>query len=323
MNRNIQLFLILFFAFTFTFHSKAQVPVILDADLDSDVDDVGALAMLHTLENQQKIKILGVVVTSDDKDAAGCAAAINTYYNRPDIPIGVEKGIALRSFSKYTKQLATNYPHPLKNGKQPEDATRLYRRLLVNSPDNSVIIISIGHLTNIRKLLNSKADQISPLSGKELIQKKVKIWSCMGGKFPNGKEANFYRPDPESTQIAVKNWPGKVIFSGWEIGNNIITGADYLKHALDSDHPVSLAYQLFNGYQGRQSWDQTSILVALSDKKYWNLSPKGNVIVYEDGSNAWEETPEGSHQYLIESVPPTEIAKIIDALMVGIYRPGF
>ena len=71
------------------------------------------------MENQQKIKILGVVVTSDDKDAAGCAAAINTYYNRPDIPIGVEKGIALRSFSKYTKQLATNYPHPLKNGKQP------------------------------------------------------------------------------------------------------------------------------------------------------------------------------------------------------------
>ena len=43
----------------------------------------------------------------------------------------------------------------------------------------------------------------------------------MGGKFPNAKEANFYRPDPESSQSAVKNWPGKVIFSGWEIGNNL------------------------------------------------------------------------------------------------------
>ncbi|GAB3019888.1 nucleoside hydrolase [uncultured Cyclobacterium sp.] len=321
MNKTIQLFLILFFAFSF--HSQGQVPVILDADLDSDVDDVGALAMLHTLEDHQTIKILGVVITSDDKDAAGCAAAINTYYKRPDIPIGVEKGITLRSFSKYTKQLATNYPHSLKNGKQPEDATRLYRRLLVNSPDNSVVIISIGHLTNIRKLLNSKADHISPLSGHELIKQKVKLWSCMGGQYPNGKEANFYRPDPESTKIAVKNWPGQVIFSGWEIGNNIITGADYLKHALDSEHPVSLAYKLFNGYQGRQSWDQTSILVALTDKHYWKLSPKGNVIVNEDGSNSWEDDPQGLHQYLIESLPPTEIAKIIDALMVGIYRPGF
>lgn len=321
MTQTIQLFLILFFAFTI--HSQAQVRVILDADLDSDVDDVGALAMLHTLEDHQKIDILGVVVTSDDKDAAGCAAAINTYYKRPDIPIGVEKGIALRSFSKYTKQLATNYPHPFKNGRQPEDATRLYRRLLANSPDNSVIIISIGHLTNIKNLLTSKPDNISPLDGKALIEKKVKLWSCMGGQYPSGKEANFYRPDPESTQIAVKNWPGQVIFSGWEIGNDIITGADYLKHALDSEHPVSLAYKLFNGYQGRQSWDQTSILVALSDKQYWKLSPKGNVIVYEDGSNSWEEASEGLHQYLIESLPPTEIAKIIDALMVGIYRPGF
>lgn len=321
MDKTIQLFFILFFVLSF--HSYGQIPVILDADLDSDVDDVGALAMLHTLEDHQKIKILGVVITSDDKDAAGCAAAINTYYKKPDIPIGVEKGIALRSFSKYTKQLATNYPHPLKNGKQPEDATLLYRRLLVNSPDNSVVIISIGHLTNIRKLLNSKADHISPLSGQELIKQKVKLWSCMGGQYPNGKEANFYRPDPESTKIAVKNWPGQVIFSGWEIGNNIITGADYLKHALNSEHPVGLAYKLFNGYQGRQSWDQTSILVALTDKHYWKLSPKGNVIVNEDGSNSWEENPAGLHQYLIESLPPSEIAKIIDALMVGIYRPGF
>ena len=63
--------------------------------------------------------------------------------------------------------------------------------------------------------------------------------------------------------------------------------------------------------------------MALTDKHYWKLSPKGNVIVNEDGSNSWENEPEGLHQYLIESLPPNEIAKVIDALMVGIYRPGF
>ncbi|EPR67752.1 nucleoside hydrolase [Cyclobacterium qasimii] len=170
MIHRIKILILLYFAITIPL--KAQVPIILDADLDSDVDDVGALAMLHTLEDNQRINILGVVVTSDDIDAAACAAAINTYYGRPDIPIAVEKGVALRSFSKYTKTLATTFPHPLKEGRQPEDATQLYRRLLANSPDNSVIIISIGHLTNVRNLLESKPDDISPLDGKELIKKR-------------------------------------------------------------------------------------------------------------------------------------------------------
>lgn len=321
MNHRNKLLFILLFAISLTI--KAQVPIILDTDLDSDVDDVGALAMLHTLEDNQRIKILGVVVTSDDIDAAGCAAAINTYYNRPDIPIAVEKGIALRSFSKYTRKLAAAFHHPLKEGRQPEDAVQLYRRLLANSPDNSVIIISIGHLTNLRNLLESKPDHLSPLDGMSLIKKKVRLWSCMGGQFPKGKEANFYRPDPESTQIVVKNWPGEVVFSGWEIGNDIITGGDFLKNALPADHPVSIAYNLFNGYSGRQSWDQTSILFALSEKKYWEMSPKGNVLVNKDGSNTWEEDPEGLHSYLIKYLPPSEIAKIIDSLMIGIYRPGF
>lgn len=33
---------------------KGPLSVILDTDMDSDVDDVGALAMLHTYEHQKK-----------------------------------------------------------------------------------------------------------------------------------------------------------------------------------------------------------------------------------------------------------------------------
>ena len=309
--------------FSFSVSLKAQVPVILDTDLDSDVDDVGAMAMLHTLADNHRIKILGVVVTSDDENAAGCASAINTFYNRPEIPIAVEKGVRLRRFSKYTKEIATRFPHALKEGRKAEDAIVLYRKLLANSPDKSVVLISIGHLTNIRNLLESKPDEISPLDGISLIKKKVKLWSCMGGQFPYGKEANFYRPDPESTLIAVNNWPGEIIFSGWEIGNEIITGGEFLRQSLSKDHPVSLAYSLYNGFAGRQSWDQTSILFALSKNNYWQLSPKGKVLVREDGSNSWKEDLKGLHRYLIADTPTTEIAKIIDFLMIGVYRPGF
>lgn len=314
------LLVLTFLFFLAGFPSWAQIKVILDTDLDSDVDDVGALAMLHSLEANRRVEILGVIVTSDDTHAAACAAAINTFYERPEIPVGVQKGVPLRSFSRYTKALADE---SLAGSKPPLDATFLYRKLLAEAADQSLVVISIGHLTNIRHLLESPPDSISPLSGVELVRQKVRLWSCMGGQFPEGKEANFYRPDPESTRIAVANWPGEVVFAGWEIGNAIITGSDFLKNSLPDTHPVYRAYDLYNQFFGRQSWDQAALLYALSEKAYWELSEPGKVLVYEDGSNAWEADPSGNHRYLKEKLAPQEIAKILDALMVGMYRPGF
>lgn len=314
-------FIALFFLCAFATISNAQShKVILDTDIDSDVDDVGALAMLHTLADHKVVDILGVIVTSDDLHAAQCTDAINHYFKRGNIPIGVEKGIALKSFSKYTKQISEEFKHQLESAEDAEDATSLYRRLLSAQPDSSVIIITIGHLTNLRNLMESKADEYSDLSGIELIKKKVKLWSCMGGMFPEGKEANFYRPDPESTKIAVEKWPVKVVFAGWEIGNEIITGADFLKKSLPEHSPVWRAYQLYNNFQGRQSWDQASILYAVSSSEdYWDLNEEGRCVVMTDGSNTWKSGERSNHSYLIQKMNPKEIAKIIDALMVGFY----
>lgn len=46
--------------------SFARYKVIIDTDIDSDVGDVEALAMVHTLADEKKIDFLGVIVTSDD-----------------------------------------------------------------------------------------------------------------------------------------------------------------------------------------------------------------------------------------------------------------
>ncbi|WP_162415369.1 nucleoside hydrolase [Cyclobacterium roseum] len=297
--------------------------IILDTDLDSDVDDVGALAMLHTLADHERVAILGIIVTSNDLFAPQCADVLNHYFKRPTIPIGVEKGISLENASKYTKALTQAFPHRLQNYDDAEDATQLYRKLLAAEPDSSVTIVTIGHLTNLRHLIKSTPDAISELSGLQLIEKKVKLWACMGGQFPEGKEANFYRPDPESTKIAVDQWPGRVIYSGWEIGNKIITGGTYLKKSLSQASPVYMGYERYNDFAGRQSWDQSILLYLISPDSYWNLSPSGKALVREDGSNAWKRDEEGHQQYLVEKTPPTELAKIIDALMVGIYRDGF
>lgn len=292
--------------------------------MDSDVDDVGALAMLHTFADHNAVEILGVIVTTEDKYAPLCTDAINHYFGRPDIPIGALKGASLRDNSKYTKQLSQEFPHSLASYEEAEDATALYRKLLSSQPDSSVVIITIGHLTNLKNLIASTPDQYSTLSGLDLIKRKVKFWSCMGGMFPEGKEANFYRPDLASSIISIEKWPVRVVFAGWEIGNKIISGGEYLRKSLTPKSPVWRAYQLYNNFQGRQSWDQVSVLYAVSSSNdYWDLKKGGHVAVAENGSNKWVPGTNSNQAYLVEKMKPEEVAKIIDALMTGVYSVGF
>jgi hypothetical protein len=46
------------------------VPIIFDTDITGDVDDVLALAMLHTLADRGKCEILGVTISKDHDLAA-------------------------------------------------------------------------------------------------------------------------------------------------------------------------------------------------------------------------------------------------------------
>jgi len=296
---------------------KTGTPIILDTDLDSDVDDVGALAVLHALANNGEAEILGVIVTSDDMHSPLCADAINTYFQRPDIPIGVNKKTKFRSFSRYTKAIAEEYPHDLQSYGDAEDATSLYRKILASQLDNSVVIVTVGHLSNLKNLLISEADIHSPLDGITLVKKKVKLWSCMGGKYPEGKEPNFYRPDPGSTSVCVNRWPKQVVFSGAEIGNPIKTGGENFRKHASPESPVRRAYELYNQFRGRSSWDQTAVLYAVRGSgKYWSVHTQGHNHIFPDGSNEWRPSPDMDHVYLVKKMKPEKLAEIIEGLMI-------
>ncbi len=293
--------------------------VILDTDMDSDVDDVGALAMLHSYERSGKVKILGIVVTSDDLHSAPCTQAINTYFGRPDIPIGVSQKDSLREFSKYTRKIAGQFPHVLASNADAENSTSLYRRLLSEQPDGSVVIITIGHLTSLSSLLDSRPDAISPMYGLELVAKKVKSWSCMGGQFPAGKEANFYRPDPASTVNCLAKWTPPVTFSGWEAGNTVITGGETFRAANKSTSPIYKAYEYYNNFKGRASWDQIAVLQAVEGSgEYLSIDNDGYCTVATDGSNQWKPFPSRfKHGYVKINAPLELVQKKIDTLMTG------
>jgi purine nucleosidase len=300
--------------------TNQPVKVILDADLDSDVDDAGALAMALNLHKEEVIDLIGVIVTSDDPYAPVCASAINTYHGFADIPVGfLAYPPTLRNHSRYTKNIATEFPSRMDSWRDAEDGVKLYRRLLAESPDESVVIVTVGHLTTLMGLLRSQPDDISPMSGPELVRGKVKRWVCMGGMYPEGKEANFYRPDHYSTIYCIDRWEKEVILYGWELGNQVITGGGRLKEMLSPTHPVYRSYELYNNFAGRASWDQLALLELTDQAKNLFSYVRGRVIIAPDGSNTWKDDNTGSHYY-VKFHPGTDVnlvSKYLDHLMAG------
>jgi inosine-uridine nucleoside N-ribohydrolase len=296
------------------------VRLIFDTDLESDVDDAGTVALLHALADRGEVKLLAMGISARHPFSGPCLDAINTYYGRGDIPIGVIKGAAGGNKSKYAQRVAEEFPHDLKSSEDAHDVTELYRRLLAGQPDGSVVMVSVGFLTNMASLLQSQADEHSRLSGKQLVRRKVKVWVCMGGAFPKGREWNVFR-DAKASRQAIDGWPTRIVFSGFEIGKRVLTGARLAK--LPKRHPVRRSYELYNGLKNRESWDQTAALYAIRGVRgeldgFWGLSERGSMRVLEDGSNDWQTQTDRNHVYLIEKLPPAKVAAAIEDLMLHV-----
>ncbi|MEA1951848.1 MAG: nucleoside hydrolase [Planctomycetota bacterium] len=294
------------------------VPLIFDTDMMGDVDDVGAVAVLHVLADQGEIETLAMGLSGKNRWSPLCLDALNGYFNRPDIPIGVVKGPAFDKPSRYAKAVAKEFPGKLTLADELPDAAKLYRKILAGRPAKSVVMISVGQLTNFSNLLKTKPDEHSPLDGVELVEKKVKVWVCMGGKIPKGREANLVNEGPGAA-YAVNHWPGPIVFSGFEIGRRIMTGARL--RSFEGKSPVRRAYKLYNGLNHRESWDQTAVLYAargldggLAD--YWDLETGGHMHVNPDGSNVWRKSPDKGHAYLVQKMDPKKIAGVIEELMM-------
>ncbi len=142
-----------------TVHAKPPVKIILDTDFGDDGDDLAALAVLHHLADLGEVELLAVGQSNSRWDAPGAIDVINTYYGRPDIPIG-KVNHKTHEGDQYSSFLVKNYPYDL-DLKNVPDAVDVYRRLLVDSPDKSVTFACVGYKQNLAELLKSKPDAIS------------------------------------------------------------------------------------------------------------------------------------------------------------------
>jgi len=319
-NLTIFLFIILFVPFKVMSQNQKPVPIIFDSDMGPDYDDVGAITLLHAFADSGEAKILATVASNRYPKIAQVFDVFNTYFGRPNIPIGVPKGASLeiKDWQGWSDYIVSKYPHDITSNNDVLSSVEVYRKVLSNQPDHSVTIETEGFLTNLADLLESRSDQYSSLSGMDLVQKKVKKLVCMGGKFPSGTEFNVAKDAPAS-DFVFKNWPTKIIFSGYKIGEKIKTGIPLIENESIKNSPVKDVFsisipQAKEDKKGRMSWDETAVLVAIRGADpYYYLIP-GRARVDSDGKTTWDTSKTG-HYRLVEKKSVEYMQDLINTLM--------
>lgn len=300
--------------------------IIFDTDITGDCDDVLALAMCHTLADRGACDILAVTVSKEHPLTAAFVDAVDTFYGRPDLPVGVTRNPqAQRRESTYLSVVETGrYPHTLRSNADAEEAVSLLRRTLAGQPDGGTTIVSVGTATNLADLLRSPADGHSPLAGRDLVRRKVAVLAIMAGSFvdrPDAKphlEANVVNHVAAMRHVA-DAWPDEVPvhWSGYEIGialpyprRSIARDYAYVPH-----HIVREAYLAHSGPEhDRPCWDQSSVLEAvLPDRGYVSLSPRGRVSFAEDGRTTFVPQSDGRDRHLVLS--PGMIPRTLEAIV--------
>lgn len=309
----------------------APVKLIFDTDMGNDVDDVMALCMIHSLQKRGAVELLGVTVTKDHPQAAAFVSAVNTFYGYGSVPVGVVRNGATPEPGKFN-QLADaaaadgspRYPHALRSGADAPEAVDLIRKLLAAQPDASVALVQVGFFTNFARLLDSKPDAHSPLTGRDLIAQKVRVCSIMAGAFQtvNGNtrhlEYNVIKDVPAAQSLA-KRWPSPIVWSGFEIGIaatyphvSITRDFAYVRH-----HPLKEAYVAYNPPpHDRPTWDPTALLYAVyPDRGYFDLSPPGTVTVENNGATWFRPAKDGKglHRFLVMSTE--QAARVREAIV--------
>lgn len=276
---------------------------ILGTDWWTDCDDVVALRILAGAHKNGEICIKGIGINACmDYSVASLEGFLNTE-GVHDIEIGIDKEATdFGGTPPYQKNLS-KYAEKYQSNSSAEDAVRLYRKILADAK-SPLEIIEIGYLQVISNVLESEGDDISELSGMELVKSKVsKIW-VMAGKWDEnpGKENNFTRNRRSRTagKIFCEKCPVPITFLGWEIGFDVISG-DSLNHE-------DILYKALCDHgspNGRMSWDPMLALLAISGDEstagYETVSGRASVDE-NSGENRFEKSKNGMHKYVIKKM---------------------
>ena len=287
-----------------------RIPVIIDTDIGNSTDDLFALEIAYKLMDMGVVDLKGIVVDRMGEGYADLADIENTYYGHQNIPIGVERNGINNSIihidyrmldelknadgSKMFKRTDTNMKDNL-------DGYKLYRKLLSEAEDGSVRIVLIGFVSSIVQLLESQPDEYSPLTGAELVKKKVHSAYFMATKLGLNTDAGYNLEfDIPLARRFVTEWPSDVdmYISPSQLGRTI----EYKPEQILADlsytdaNPIKQTYLNKNCNTGQKMWDHLCMINAVYPGCF-EFSPKGRIAIAEDGSVSFFENPNEAFRY--------------------------
>lgn len=278
--------------------------IILDTDWGGDCDDVVAARLLANAHKSGEINFFGCII-NDCRPYSVRSLDAFLLLSGIDIPIGMD--FDAKDFDDdgaYQKRMVDNFKSKYATETDAEPAVRAYRRMLATSSDK-VEIVAIGFTQVLADLLESEADDISPLNGMELVKEKVAHLWDMGGRWDgvNPREYNFVanaRAISGSHRMCAY-WPTPITFLGWEIGDPVYTGSN-----ISEDDPLRKALIDYGCEAGRSSWDPMTALLAVVDnpEKAGYSTVSGRAFAEEGtGHCSFVEDANGPHRYVIKLHP--------------------
>lgn len=287
--------------------------IIFETDMGNDIDDAMALDLLFKNMDQGNINLLGVSVHKNNPHSAEYIDIMRHWYGYKNLPIGVNTACVTDmdcvDYCTRVCQLTDEKGRPLfKRSKNPkyEEAVEMYRRLLSQQPDKSVVIVTVGFSTTMSQLLKSGPDKYSQLTGAELVARKVEYFSVMAGEFvvPNYREYNVWN-DLEAAKHFFDSTPVPMVIVPWTLGEQIkYPGSSIANDFTWADNPMVEGYKAYLEMPyDRQTWDVISALYACHPTSdMFTLGERGEVKVVGEGVTEFTPKADGRYRILL----PTE-----------------
>lgn len=298
-----------------------KVKVLFDLNIDGDCTNLGSLAVLHRLADKGEADILATTACFNSPLAAGCIRALNRYYGRGDIPVGILHGQGPTHPTPFMEYVNREFCKDDPDGEDAPDTVAVMRKALADSEDESVVFVISGCFASAAALFKSGADEISPLDGLALAEKKIRRIVVMAGSFGTlGDEIfpeNNVAVQIPAAKYVTEHWEKELVLSGYEIGIRILSLKEFRDHGSDA-HPLKMMYRINDGdgfKDGNPSWDHMAVLEGVRPAEYFDYHEYGRIRVSDNGMTEWVPDSGCKHTYLLPKTPFSDISGVINTLI--------
>ena len=291
--------------------------VIIDTDLGNCTDDALAMQILFKYQADKRCNVLGVMQDWKVEKAKALTDCFLHYYKADNVPLGLVEGEApfdemIPYFHLVDSTYADGTPWLPATGiplNQRLAAWKLYRKLLSQASDNSVYIICIGAFTNLGQLLQSQPDEYSPLTGAELVAKKVKQLDVTGGCFTKVKLKFEDKYLETEYNIAIDVPLAKAVLEQWPTPLHVMPLEEGMKYESNHDevladyawNPTSPMYRIYSNYDergvgdvGQYWWDALTVMHTIEPEKFFSCSKQGILKISDKGITTFEQNDKGN-----------------------------